>query len=132
MVQHTAAEHNGKLLSPAPIAGLREAPMPFQRKDDAVSDQRSGNAQRASASGQHSSPGQLTEKAARLVQAGLPWPGEKEIEHEVRKMVVEHGVPWSLNTVRKCARTMQLMLHRIFPAAMLRRASRRLRLSDRK
>lgn len=95
---------DGKSAPPAGgIVGQREAVLPFQGQNDAVSDRRSGSsAPRASGSGQHSSPGQLTEKAARLVQAGLPWPGEEEIEHEVRKMVVESGVPWSLNTVRVC------------------------------
>lgn len=48
----------------------------------------------------YSSPGQLTEKAARLVQAGLPWPGEEELEHGTRKMVIQHGVPWHIDKVR--------------------------------
>jgi hypothetical protein len=39
-------------------------------------------------------------KAARLVQAGLPWPGEEALEHGTRKLVMDQGVPWCIKTVR--------------------------------
>jgi hypothetical protein len=38
-------------------------------------------------------------KAARLIQAGLPWPAEEQIAHETRKLVISKQVPWHENEV---------------------------------
>jgi hypothetical protein len=54
----------------------------------------------AIANGNSPSPPYLSEKAARLVQAGLPWPGEEALEDNTRKLVVQRGVPWIIGTVR--------------------------------
>lgn len=47
-----------------------------------------------------SNHGKLTEKAQRMVQIGLPWPDEEEMQHETRKMVVDAGVAWHIDKAR--------------------------------
>lgn len=63
----------------------------------------SGSSPGAAASGnspEGSQHGKLTEKAQRMVQIGLPWPDEEEMQHETRKMVVDAGVHWHIDKAR--------------------------------
>jgi hypothetical protein len=68
--------------------------------------------------GRLGSPSHLTDKAARLVQAGLPWPGEEELEHDARKMVVKAGVAWHRKQVcnsTDISRSIRLVLRPVQP-----------------